>query len=155
MCTGLDVSVRCPALELHLAADSSSSSATSAPVPLRLELQGVALDAAASGCSALRIQQLRVMLSQCDDGGTNAAGADGAANNISYTPVLQLPACVPDDNDDTQCQRAAAPSQSTPSLLGRIYDESLLSSYISHVKVCGWQPSTLNPKAYPSVPGGG
>lgn len=142
---GFAVSLHCPTIAIKLASNQQPQTAQ-----LVAELRGLQLTMPAAGSAAATVQQLQVLLNSSQPGGSSSS---------TYVPVLQLPklddlranltheasssSAANSTTGSTSPQAAAAAgvdaaAQSPrPSALGRIYQDSLISSYISKLQVCG------------------
>lgn len=143
---GFAISLHCPTIAIKLASNQQPQTAQ-----LVAELRGLQLTMPAAGSAAATVQQLQVLL--------NSSQPGGSSSSSTYVPVLQLPklddlranltheasssSAANSTTGSTSPQAAAAAgvdaaAQSPrPSALGRIYQDSLISSYISKLQVCG------------------
>lgn len=156
MPAGLGVSLHCPAVAIKLASSQQPQMA-----PLVAELRGLQLAMPAAGNAALTVQQLQVLL--CDTAASTTPSSSGsrvpapagpaaaAASGSGFVPVLQVPQM--DDMREKHTTSEGSSSSSTssqpqttagvfgspqtprPSSLGRIYQDSLISMYISKLEV--------------------
>jgi hypothetical protein len=112
----------------------------------------------AAGSSALTVQQVQVLLNSTQPSNSSSGSSSSSSGDSSYVPVLQLPKL--DDMRANLTNEASSSSDSTgsssssngqaaaaaagggaaaqsprPSALGRIYQDSLISAYISKLQV--------------------
>jgi hypothetical protein len=150
---GLAVSLHCPNVTLKLTSNQQPQTAQ-----LIAELRGLQLAMPATGSAALTVQQLQVLLNSTQPSNSNS-GSSSSGGDSAYVPVLQLPKL--DDMRANLTNEASSSSASTstsgsssgqaaptaaagvgaaaqsprPSALGRIYQDSLISAYISKLQV--------------------
>jgi len=151
---GWAVSLSCPAVGVKLVSQSSEQ------VLLSAELHRLSLQMPSTCSASLTVQQILVLASSTNSG---SSSSDTSGSRVMQ-PVLQVPAAdlqpqiiqshtrfAPADGGQQQQQfpqppsaqaaagqgdgRTDAATSPKPSSLGRIYHESPLSSYISHIQV--------------------
>jgi hypothetical protein len=148
---GFAVSLHCPTVGIKLTSSQQPQTAQ-----LVAELRGLQLSMPAAGSAAVTVQHLQVLLNSAQPSST-ASHSSGCSN---YVPVLQLPklddlrANLTHDASSTSSSAtasttggsgaqaaasglSAAAQSPRPSALGRIYQDSLISAYISKMQVRG------------------
>lgn len=151
---GWSVALSCPALGVKLTGQQPEQVLVSA------ELHRLSLQMPSTSHTSLTVQQVLVQAS------SSSRGASGSSRDAGMVPILQVPMTDQQASiihtrfgapEQTQRDPAAKPfavsgagfeaaTSPKPSTLGRIYHESPLSSYISHVQVgCVASPDRLLP----------
>jgi hypothetical protein len=149
---GFAVSLHCPTVAIKLTSNHQPQTAQ-----LVAELRGLQLTTPATGSAAVTVQQLQVLLNSTQPNSSpSPSRSSSSSSGSTYVPVLQLPKLDDLRANLTHETRSSSATNSTsggsnmqaaaaglggaaqsprPSALGRIYQDSLISAYISKLHV--------------------